>query len=93
MFPRPDGDQGKKGGKGRRRENGHVACYSHVSACARYSLVCTLLPLTLIRRASYFYSAGCELHCLPATLSGHGYSLGKVESLCSDSFGLIKIFK
>ena len=47
------------GGKGRRRrregrgENRHVACYSHVSACARYSLVCTLLPLTLFRRASY----------------------------------------
>ena len=58
--------RGIKGGKGRRRrregrgENGHVAC-------------CTLLPLTLICRASYFYSAGCELHCLPATLSGHGY--------------------
>ena len=37
---------------------------------------CTLLPLILTRRArraSYFYSAGCALHCLAATLSGHGY--------------------
>ena len=62
MFPIPDGDQGKRGGKGEEEEERGEERTDMLPATVMSRRVlatvlsCTLLPLILTRRASYFYT-------------------------------------